>query len=695
MNPNPYDVEPPRIPDEDRSGEIGQRLLRLMSGQARKSLLWMEEERRSSGAETGTFLIPGMEGHRWPRHVIYHATGSACLFATLARFGDSDRTMAGTTREGLEDAALILIRASAKSHPASGSAVARPDLWSRFASIRILHVLSLGAWLLWDRAEAETRLLVARLLEYEADRFLGEPVPTQMFYDTQAESNAWFGGGLATAFCMLKAHPRRDLWQEKAKEMMTSAYATERDVNSERVVDGRPLRQWLSGPNAFPDYTVENHGFVHADYMTAISEKVRSAISYRLAGEPVPEAVTFNAMQVLDALMRLSLPDGNPLYVQGSDYTSRRMDAIFQAYNLTPLAPDPLRQAGFLRSLDRLEQMAADRPDALTSGCLAFPFDLGFQWGLVENYLMRRLFGDGGDALPDAEIETRLAGVHVSEFGRFAIHRTPKTLSSFSWHAACKRPNLMGLTTPLDPDVMVSPLPVGGYIGEVREEGMDPDAPVLVWSRVHPREDGFGAMIGLDRCGGKVRQNSAFLSLPDGASVYLEERTALREVEIDLTESGNVSLYDDTRWPFQKTSRVFHGDGGALDPAISPNGTGSWVNVDDRLGFVAPGSDGFAFRRVEEETDYHRWRLAFVGGSGAFSAGQGIGAFALVTCPGQRREETKALAGALGGWLLREPGALALRVGPRIAYAVFGPRHHRFQAEGRFVELAPQRAGWV
>ena len=122
------------------------------------------------------------------------------------------------------------------------------------------------------------------------------------------------------------------------------------------------------------------------------------------------------------------------------------------------------------------------------------------------------------------------------------------------------------------------------------------------------------------------------------------------------------------------------------------------MNVDDRLGFAALGSDAFAFRRVEEETDYHRWRLAFTAGpSRTFSAGQMIGAFALVTCPGQRREETKTLAESLRetGWLLREPGALALRVGPRLVYAVFGPRHQRFQVAGRFVELAPQRAGWV
>ena len=45
--------------------------------------------------------------------------------------------------------------------------------------------------------------------------------------------------GLALAFCMLKQHPRRGLWGEKAKEFMISAYATAADVQSRRVVDGK------------------------------------------------------------------------------------------------------------------------------------------------------------------------------------------------------------------------------------------------------------------------------------------------------------------------------------------------------------------------------------------------------------------------------------------------------------------------
>jgi hypothetical protein len=620
------------------------------------------------------------------------------VFAVLARLAETKQIPSDATRDSLELSANDLLRAVAESHQASGSAVERPELWPRFSAIRVLFAACLGAWLIWDRLDPDTRSLLACLLAREADLFNEEPVPAQLYHDTQAESNAWFGSGLALASCMLRAHPHREIWREKAVGMMVSAYAAPEDVVSDRVVDGKPLNEWLTGPNAFPDYTVENHGFVHPDYIAAVSEMVRSAICYRLAGEAVPESATFNAAHVFDVLMLLNLPDGNHLYVQGSDYTSRRLDSFFQACNLLPLAPDPLREACFLRSLSGLERMAEQRPDALWSGCLGFPFDLGVNWGLLENYLMRRLFGDGEPAIPTDEIEGRLTGVHASEDGRFAVHRTAKTLSSFSWHGARKQANLMGLTLPLEPDVLVSPLPIGGYVGEVREAGEDSHPPRLVWSRIEERADGFGAMVGMDRCDGKVRQHTAFVSLPGGLSVCLEERTASQTVELDRADSGNVAVYDDLRWPFQYAARSFYADGGSLDPEAEAVHAGCWVNVDDRLGLVALGADAITFQHFQEETDYDRWRIAFTGNAtGTFSAGQRSGSFAVVTCPGQRRDETAALAGSLQerGWLLDTPGALAVQVGADFVYAVFSCTHHRIERNDHVLELAPQSVGYM
>ena len=386
-----YQVEPPNVPAEDLSGEVGERLLKLLGIRAKKHLDWVRQECEKAGQFGDDIVLPMPDKPSAALdYTLYRATGGIYVWAILLRFGDPEKLLPGVARGDLERTAIALIQAVAQSHPANGNPGAQPGWWNKHWALRIDYIYGMGAWLLWDRLDADTRLQVARVLEYDADIYNNEPAPAQLDDDTQAESNAWTSSGLAVATCMLKNHPRRAIWGERAKEWMISAYATQRDVESDRVVDGRPLRQWLKAPNLFPDYTLENHGLVHPIYLAAVSEMVQNAVPYRLAGEAVPEAVTFNADKVLDLLMVLNLPDGNHLYVQGTDYCSRNLSSFFQAGNIVPLKPDPLRNACFLRSLSSLEKMAAERPQLPLDGWLGWTDEFGTTWGLTGNYTLYR-----------------------------------------------------------------------------------------------------------------------------------------------------------------------------------------------------------------------------------------------------------------------------------------------------------------
>ena len=300
---------------------------------------------------------------------------------------------------------------------------------------------------------------VAQIIEHEADRFLDRPAPARLHGDTQAESNAWTGGGIAVAACMLKSHPHRKRWAEKANEYMISAYATPKDVKSDEVVDGKPLSEWLTAPTHLKITPWRITGWsipiTFRRFPRWFARRSRSA----WRGEAVPRAVTFNADKVLDLLVFLYLPDGTELYPQNTDYTPRRLDDYLQAANILPHAPGPVRKACLLRTLSSLEAMVAECPDEPMNGWIGFPYDLGSTWGLTQNYLMFRLFGDGGEALAGERLEATLAGVFASEDGQFAVHRTPSTLSSFSWRRTGKPPLVMGLTMPLDQDVLPYPMP--------------------------------------------------------------------------------------------------------------------------------------------------------------------------------------------------------------------------------------------
>lgn len=698
--PEPYRVDPPVVPQEDLSGPIGERLLNLLGIHAERNLRWLEEERALAGITDGFVLNDPSRRGIVPVHLLYQAASAAYEFAVLARFSP-EKQRAGVLPETLVRDAVALVEAMVQSHKvAAGERASRG--WTKFSALRLDYLLGMGAWLVWEWLTPQTRLLLARILEHDADLWSEGRAPARLYEDTQGESNAWSGGGMALAYCMLKAHPRREVWGEKAKELMISAYATEEDVHSERVVDGKPLREWLTGPNAFPDLTVENHGFVHPDYMAAVSEMVRSALCYHLAGEPVPEAATFNAERVLDMLLLLNLPDGNHLYVQGSDYIARRVDSFFQACSVVPLKPSPLRNAAFLRALDSLEKIATERPDLPMSGWLRLDllrYDFGSGWGLTENYLMRRFFGTGGSALPLADVPAQLAGVHISEGAKFVLHRTPRTISSFSWHTSARASQVMGLTMPLDRDVLCSPLPVGSYIGDIRESPTAAPGLQVLSHHVQARADGFEAMVELLLCSGKVRQSSAFVSLPDGMSVYLEERTAVSPVEIVRAESGNVSIYDDMRWVYQKAPRKFFAPGGPVEPSPARIHSGNWLNVDNRMGYVALGLHSFRLERFEPPNQYRTCRLAFVhtshpreeNASLHFTPGERISTFALVSCPNLTKEETALLAESItrAGWLANERGVLAIQVGAHIVHANFASHPQRLVLHGSAPDLPP------
>jgi len=699
--PQQYLVTPVTLPVSDRSGAVGERLLKLLSVQAERGLQWALEVSGQPAVPVVEFAVPEGKGMKWPVHNLFNAATNAYVFAALARFGTPGRTMGGISREQMEQMAVVMIRAVADTHPVSGSAEVRANWWDKWRAIRVDHIFQMGGWLLWDRMEPETRLLLPQILAHDADLYLQDEAPALLYDDTQAESNAWTGGGLALAYCMLKQHPHREMRGEKAREFMVSAYATAEDLSSERLVDGKPLNRWLHGANAFPDYTVENHGFIHPIYIAAVSEMVRSVICYRLAGERVPEAATFNAAHVFDTLMLLNLPDGNHLYVQGTDYDPRRLDSFLQACNIIPLKPDPLREACFLRVLGSMERMARERPEMDMSGDILFRFDFGTSWALTENYMMRRLFGGPAEAIPEDQIEQRLAGVHMNELARFALHRTPRTVSTFSWHAIERSSQVMGITMPLQKDVLCCAYPCGSYIGDVDVGADTPAPPIRVVScNAVANGAGFGVVAELERCSGKVTQHCAFVSLPDGRSVYLEHREARQAVSVMSADSGNVWIYDDLRWPFQKRPRTFCSRDGILRPVSGRTYEGNWINVDDRMGYAAMGLEKFG---LETSTDrYHTWRLAFVHpASGAvpqhFEPGQSISSFGLVSCPHQASGETEGMAEDMSrrGWHIKTAGVLALVIKPFLVYASFEERpEHCPLSDGR-VHFRGRTAGWL
>ena len=190
-------------------------------------------------------------------------------------------------------------------------------LWSGLAGT--------AGWMLWTDLTSTDQKYVRRMVEYEANRFTNYAVPYYMnrsgtiVYpgDTKCEENGWNSSVMHLALCMMPVHPHAASWWSKALELSLSAHARPSDSNRTNVYHGRTLAAWLNGSNANEDSTVLNHSIVHPDYMVAGMCEFQPALTYLLAGRPVPQAGFFNLDQTYRALVDLNFVVGAAPYPTG------------------------------------------------------------------------------------------------------------------------------------------------------------------------------------------------------------------------------------------------------------------------------------------------------------------------------------------------------------------------------------------
>ena len=290
------------------------RCVEILLNSARYNAAWAPGS--AERIEKGWRELTGRQAH----DVIRPACSASCALSVVLKTGIFDEQAVGVSKQEALARTVRLIKAVVDAHDRAGWKYPwQSAFWAAF----VCH----GAWMLWDDLDAETQTEVAAIVEFEANRFIapGYRVPywNGQGGDTKAEENAWNTTILQLACAMMPGHPHVRQWKEVCSELMVSAYATEQDMQSETIVDGRPAKDWLHGYNARDDATVVNHGFMHPDYMTCIAFNVRSYLVQSLAGQPAPEAALFRTASVYGALTTCKWPSpsykepGGTIYVPG------------------------------------------------------------------------------------------------------------------------------------------------------------------------------------------------------------------------------------------------------------------------------------------------------------------------------------------------------------------------------------------
>jgi len=606
----------------------------------------------------------------------------ALLFASVLCYGAYDPAVTGFPVEDLAEKAVTVIRYICLTHdagPADCVRVRSRNLkcsgrkWGergrgffREAQCgRSVFSLGLAAWLLWDRLDGETRLLVQAVVEDFGERFAEDTPRNGTYYDTQCEENGWVSQGLSIGPFLFPDHPRAKAWEEGYKRWALNTAVLPSDRRQETEAGGSPAggRRFLVN-TLHPDFTTENHAIIHPDYLNAaFILRGPTAILAWATGRPVPPEILFHAEEIYDRVLKpWVLKDGGCLYPQGQDwwYTKlsefqfshammnvlfgRRDAAAFELANLETCAalqdPSgslyPARWADYPVMPDAFEQVD-------DMAIFAAPFTI--------YTFMLHAHAPDLETRPEglAEALWSLSGTYLYPFGGAAVHRTERSVTTVGF-----RNRVTACTLPEDGYWDVTPAYVN-YVGVVAAEAV-PYAGLFsqavcdaLGGTVRDHGDGLGVRVAVSRLCGAVRQDMAFISLPDGAMVYVERLTALRDAEAGTYLTGIVGVRNEAEPALGEKAKGFRvlrlGDGterryegrfGGEDIAESFPAP-RWLALDDRMAFLLHGSRGVRYVNIH---DYPKWRgledllvLNAVDGPHRFRAGEAEAVLVVVTMP--------------------------------------------------------------
>jgi len=564
------------------------------------------------------------------------------VYALLATDPGYDPTVTGVSRETLLNHARQGLRYMGRCHVTGD--LRRPDgrKWGHhWQSAWWTSKMVTGAQLLWGSLTPADHELVRRVVVSEADRHLSRQAPGGAWRDTKSEENAWDCEILAWAAALYPDHDHAPQWEAKLREFAMNTLSVEQDRRDGRVVEGKPIREWVYTVNVHPDFTIENHGAYHFCYMACPLHSLTWAWwAYASQGRPAPEALWHHFRDVYGVLRRTFL-ERRFAYLGGKDWPRYLYGLYFIMPPLTLLQyadGDPearLFERQRFRTLEEEQlihrdggfatgrftrNILADRPAEYETDAYAM---------LALCYLMHRELGAGkGRGLsrgagerggrkgkegatkggeqpgpkeawpltptPWETYQREVAGTWRSEPNEFLVSRSPEAFISFSWRML-QAGQAFGLFVPEGRDDLVE-WGVDQFVGQFAVQGYDLRKRTFTH---HDQlyEDGFttvGHIAEGERDGEPaIDHYLSFTALPgQGLAVLFDVALAHADLTVTRNEGLRFHLANDL---FNGQRRTLHSAAGELLLVGVEEGEteirnrvidSPWLNVDQRLGVI-------------------------------------------------------------------------------------------------------------
>lgn len=281
-------------------------------------------------------------------------------------------------RDAVRRCALAAFRHAIRTHTTGDLAGTDGNPWgctwiSALGLERMAHAVPLLEPHLADDDRARYRRVLAAEADWLAERYEkgshrgvgasrwnheGRNVP---------ESNVWNGALLWRAALACPDDPRAAAWREQAHLFLINGISVPADAAAGAVVAGKSVAERHRGPNFFPHYALDHHGYLNVGYMViTLSNVAMLHFDLQLEGCPAPESLRHHAADLWQVLRRFIFADGRLARLGGD---TRLRYTYCQEY-LLPVLLFAVRELGDAaaaplldRQLDLIAQEAATNPD--------------------------------------------------------------------------------------------------------------------------------------------------------------------------------------------------------------------------------------------------------------------------------------------------------------------------------------------
>ncbi len=362
-----------------------------------------------------------------------------------------------------------LIRLALGTH-VSVNAIDRPDIQKWGATLSFADdwngdlLAAVHGMLLSDALPSDQHEQLLKILAWEADKRVEYGIskkfgswPGLYPAPSVAESNAWSTTILQAARLAMPSAPQQFAWRKAAIEYSLNAISLPRDLISEEVIGGRPLKDAVRGANFQPGGIQEHHGFFHPGYECwALAYQAFSFVLDRQlpTDQRDPDVYLHNWMYVFDRLKQSTFSDGRLIQLAGDDWlaygygnTQLMTAALFGAAAFHD--PDAARLADeWLALIDLRQRATGGSVHGATLGSYQRFRLTDFSWyegqegcSLAQAlWLLDRL---DESAIPppstEQDFDARNVGTFYDPNALLAWYRDDRHFASISWRAAFRQ----------------------------------------------------------------------------------------------------------------------------------------------------------------------------------------------------------------------------------------------------------------